>query len=142
MGVKKRSREPMNWVTIVWIEVPTTFYLPHKQYLGCVFFKTISDYRILVFHSLIRGFSFANVGYFLVLVYCSVRWVFVNFFLYLMANIYMCTYSYVGKIPICHSFLGCLGIFDFSHRSRNPFDNFMSSAGQYNRGSFEIRLKR
>lgn len=54
----------------------------------------------------------------------------------------MCTYSYVGKIPICHSFLGCLGIFDFSHRSRNPFDNFMSSAGQYNRGSFEIRLKK
>lgn len=53
----------------------------------------------------------------------------------------MCTYTYVGKIPICHSFLGCLGIFDFSHRSRNPFDNFMSPAGQYNRGSFEIRLE-
>lgn len=104
MGVKKRSREPMNWVTIVWIEVPTTFYLPHKQYLGWVFFLTISDYRILVFHSLIRGFSFANVGYFLVLVYCSVRWVFVKKILYLMANIYLCTYSYVGKIPICHSF--------------------------------------
>lgn len=143
MGVKKRSREHMNWVTIVWIEVPPTFYLPHKQYLGWVFLnhKWLPDFSIP--QSYLWFFVCkTNVGYFLVLVYCSVRWVFVNFFLYLMANIYMCTYTYVGKIPICHSFLGCLGIFDFSHRSRNPFDNFMSSAGQYNRGSFEIRLKK
>lgn len=105
MGVKKRSREPMNWVTIVWIEVPPTFYLPHKQYLGWVFFnhKWLPDFSIPQSYSWFFVCK-TNVGYFLVLVYCSVRWVFVKKFLYLMANIYMCTYSYVGKIPICHSF--------------------------------------
>lgn len=93
MGVKKRYREPMNWVTIVWIEVPTTFYLPHKQYLGCFFLnhKWLPDFSIPQSYSWFFVCK-TNVGYFLVLVYCSVRWVFVNFFCILWP-IYTCVHT-------------------------------------------------